>query len=204
VARGDGKAKLLDAALEVIRTKGYAATSVEDLCRAAGVTKGAFFHHFGSKEELGTAAAAHFGAMAAALFDAAPYHRLEDPVERVLGYVAFRKSILEGELPEFTCLLGTMVQEAYSTHPAIREACAREMTGHALTLTADIAAAQAETGRAAGIDPASLALHVQAVLQGALVMAKATGGPELARDSLDHLHRYIEGLFRSPATEDAG
>ena len=32
-----------------------------------------------------------------------------DPLERLLGYVEFRKSILEGTLPEFTCLLGTLV-----------------------------------------------------------------------------------------------
>ena len=31
--------------------------------------------------------------------------------------------ILRGEIPEFTCLLGTMVQEAYDTHPDIRAAC---------------------------------------------------------------------------------
>jgi TetR/AcrR family transcriptional repressor of nem operon len=48
--------KLLDAALSVIRTKGYSATSVDELCAAAGVTKGAFFHYFKSKDELGVAA----------------------------------------------------------------------------------------------------------------------------------------------------
>jgi TetR/AcrR family transcriptional repressor of nem operon len=31
--------------------------------------------------------------------------------------------ILQGELPEFTCLVGTMTQEVNGTHPAIREAC---------------------------------------------------------------------------------
>ena len=55
--RGEGRARLLDAALTVIRAKGYADTTVDELCRAAGVTKGAFFHHFRSKEELAVAAA---------------------------------------------------------------------------------------------------------------------------------------------------
>jgi TetR/AcrR family transcriptional repressor of nem operon len=48
----DSKTKLLDAALQVIRAKGYAATTVDDICHQAGVTKGSFFHHFKSKDEL--------------------------------------------------------------------------------------------------------------------------------------------------------
>ena len=51
----DARNKLLDAAMHVFRGKGYAASSVDDLCAAAGVTKGAFFHHFRSKEEVALA-----------------------------------------------------------------------------------------------------------------------------------------------------
>src|SRR5215813_1755686 len=119
----DARARLLDTAVQVIRTQGYTASTVDDICRAAGLTKGAFFHHFKSKEDLAVAAAAHFSAMAERLFGAAPYRQLADPLERLLGYVDFRSAILAGPIPEFTCLLGTMVQEAYDTHPVIREAC---------------------------------------------------------------------------------
>ncbi|MFO1143836.1 MAG: helix-turn-helix domain-containing protein [Amaricoccus sp.] len=200
-ASKDAKTRLLDAAMAVIRTQGYAATSVDDLCRAAGVTKGAFFHHFPSKEDLGISAAAHFGAMADAVFAAAPYHALPDARARVLGYVDFRRSILQGELPDYTCLLGTLVQEAYASHPGIRAACEREIAGHAATLEGDIAAALAATGREADWTPASLALHMQAVLQGAFVLAKATGGARVAADSLDHLRRYLTFLFATDARE---
>jgi TetR/AcrR family transcriptional repressor of nem operon len=195
--RKDARTKLLDAALAVIRGKGYAATSVDELCQAAGVTKGAFFHHFRSKEELAVAAAAHFGEMAESLFAAAPYRGLADPRDRLLGYVDFRREILRGELPDYTCLLGTMVQEAYGTHPAIRAACEREIVGHATTLEDDIAAALAASSRPAEWSPRSLALHIQAVLQGAFVLAKATGGAQVAADSLDHLRRYLTLLFTS-------
>jgi hypothetical protein len=41
----------------------------------------------------------------------------------------------------------------------------------------------------------SLALHTQAVIQSAFILAKATGGAEIAADSIDHLRRYIEMLF---------
>jgi len=185
----------LDAALSVIRTKGYSATSVDELCAAAGVTKGAFFHHFKSKDELGVAAADHWSDMTGARFADAPYHDQAAPLDRVLGYLEFRKRLLQGGVPEFTCLVGTMVQETYETTPAIRKACERSITGHAATLEADIESAMRERNMAPDWTAQSLALHTQAVIQGAFILAKATGGAAIAADSIAHLRRYVELLF---------
>ncbi len=113
----------------------------------------------------------------------------------MLGYVDFRKAILQGDLPQFTCLLGTMVQEAYDTHPSIREACDRYISEHAERLEADIAEAKTLYTPAAEWSPASAALFSQAVLQGAFILAKAKHGPKVAADCLDHLKRYFEGLL---------
>jgi len=197
-----GRTRLLDAAMQVIRAQGYAATTVDDICRAAGVSKGAFFHHFESKEDLGVAAAAHFSQMAERLFGATPYRELADPLDRVLGYLDFRATILAGPIPDFTCLLGTMVQEAYDTHPAIRRACDTYIGGHAAEVAKDIAAAKARYAPAAEWSPESLALYTQAVLQGAFVLAKAKGGPEVARDCLAHLRRYVLQLFNRPTGKE--
>src|SRR5271170_7090600 len=104
------KARLLDATIKLVRTKGYNATRVEDVCAEAGVTKGSFFHHFKSKDDLALAAVAQWTASAGDLFATAPYHGATDPLDRVLAYVDFRKTILTGELPAFTCFAGTLVQ----------------------------------------------------------------------------------------------
>jgi TetR/AcrR family transcriptional repressor of nem operon len=194
-AHHESKAKLLDAAVQVIRAKGYSAATVDDICRAAGLTKGSFFHHFDSKQELALEAAAHFSAGADELFAQAPYRALPDPVDRLLGYVDFRKAILRGELPDFTCLLGTMVQEAYDTHPEIRAACDAAISHHAESLEADIAQAIEERGSDGAWNAKSLALFTQAVIQGAFILAKAKHGPEVAGDCLDHLKRYLQLLF---------
>lgn len=199
--RGDARSRLLQAARDVIRQRGFAATSVDELCRAAGVTKGAFFHHFSSKEALGVAAAQYWTDTTSAFFAAAPYHQHPDPLDRVLGYVDFRRQIIDGELAEFTCLAGTMTQEVYDSSDAIREACAASIFGHAATLEPDIQAALQARGIRADWTPASLAAHTQAVLQGAFILAKASGDPDLARDSVDHLRRYIEMLFGVAPTQ---
>jgi TetR/AcrR family transcriptional regulator, transcriptional repressor for nem operon len=196
--RGDARTRLLEAARDVIRAKGFAATSVDDLCKAAGVTKGAFFHHFENKEALGVAAAAHWAETTSAFFANAPYHHHDDPLDRLLGYVEFRKSIIEGDLAEFTCLVGTMTQEAYGSHPAIRDACAASIFGHAATLEPNIDAAMKTHRIRADWTPASLARHTQAVLQGAFILAKATGDRAVALESVDHLKRYLTLLFSQP------
>jgi TetR/AcrR family transcriptional repressor of nem operon len=129
------------------------------------------------------------------LFAAAPFQELSDPVDRVLSYVDFRKAILRGELPDFTCLVGTMVQEIYDTNPSIREACNRSISNHAATVEEDIAEAIEKYGIEAEWTAESLALYTQATLQGAFILAKAKGGSEIAAGCIDHLHRYIELLF---------
>ncbi len=203
--RGTARTRLLETARDMIRARGFAASSLDAICATAGVTKGAFFHHFPSKEALGVAVADFWGETTGGYFATAPYHDPRDPVDRVLAYVAFRRALISADLPDCTCLAGTLVQETYASSPAIRDACAAAMLNHAATLTADLQAAltacHLTSPDAATPDAASLARHTQTVLQGAFVMAKATNDPDLAREALDHLDRYFRLLFnRPPAT----
>jgi TetR/AcrR family transcriptional repressor of nem operon len=195
----ESKSKLLDAALHAIRAKGYAATTVDDICHEAGVTKGSFFHHFKSKDELALDAVAHWGAMTDGFFAAAAYHEASDPLDRLLGYVDFRGEILTGELPDYTCLLGTLVQETYDTHPAIRAACDKSLTSHVAVLTRDIEAAKKRHAPRARWSAESVGYFIQSVLQGSFVFAKAKQSPEVVRENLEHLRRYLGTLFTQPS-----
>lgn len=191
----ESKTKLLDATLKVVRAKGYSATRIEDVCAEARLTKGSFFHHFKSKEDLALAAVAHWDTHASEIFSAAPYHNAADPLNRVIAYVEFRRAMLTGDLPDFTCFAGTIIQEAYRTHPDVSAACERNISGHAKTIEADIRAAMRDHDVRGTWTPESLALHIQAVIQGGFILAKAKGSAAVAAESLDHLRRYLELLF---------
>lgn len=193
--RPNARIKLIDAAHVLVRRKGYAATSVDEICSAAGVSKGAFFHHFASKEALGVAAAAQWTARAAPLFELPPYTKLDDPLDRLLGHIEMRMAMIDGPAEGFTCFVGTMVQESFASSDALRKASEASITAYCEALSVDIEAAIQRHGIHDGVTAMALAWHVQSVLQGAFVVAKATANPSLARDSVLHLKRYVAMLF---------
>ena len=189
--------KLLDAALHVIRAKGYAATTVDDICAARRRHQGQLLPPLQEQGRPRARRRRPLLAMAEGLFATAPYHQHADPLDRLLGYVDFRAAILTGELPDYTCLLGTLVQETYDTHPHIRAGrasatCQRTCRLHSCS---DIEAAKQLYAPRRRWTAESVGYFIQSVLQGAFIFAKAQQSPEVAREAIDHLHRYLAMLF---------
>jgi TetR/AcrR family transcriptional regulator, transcriptional repressor for nem operon len=195
-ARGGARAALLDAAHKLVRQRGWAATSVDDLCAQAGVTKGAFFHHFATKDELGVAAAQHWTEITAPLFANASYHKRRDPLQRLFGYLDFRASLAQGPLEAFTCFAGTTVQEVFATSEPMRAACGTTITDHAATITGYFAEAIALHRPRLAVSAESLALYAQTVLQGGFVVSKAKGDRAPLLDAIAQLKNYLKLLFK--------
>lgn len=195
---------LMEAAFGLVRRQGLAATSVDDICAAAGVSKGAFFHHFKSKDELAASAGYHWSAVTEPVFEAAAYHAPADPLERVLGYIDLRREMMDGEIADFTCFVGTMAQEAWATSPAVQAAAWDSMSRHADALVPDIDAAIQSRGLGGSLDARNLALHTVAVVQGAFILAKASGEAATGRETIGHLRRYFEILFGLAAPPGPG
>jgi AcrR family transcriptional regulator len=97
-------ASLLAVAVAEFNDRGYDATSMEDLSRAAGITKSSFYHHVSGKEELLRAALARaldglFGILAE------PPAKEGAPLDRLRHVVRRQVEVLTSELPYVTLLL---------------------------------------------------------------------------------------------------
>jgi TetR/AcrR family transcriptional repressor of nem operon len=198
VPRGEARARLIEAARSLVRHKGFAATSVDDLCAAAGVTKGAFFHHFASKEALGVALVDDWTATTGAMFASHPYNFKDDPLDRVFAYIDLRRELLGQPVPEFSCVAGTTVQEAYETSPPIREATERSIRSGFAHVLPHLEQALARSP-VPGVTAEGLAQQFQVATQGGIILAKALNDPAPARAAFDHLERYLRLLFGRPA-----
>lgn len=194
VPRGEARARLIEAARSLVRHRGFAATSVDDLCAAAGVTKGAFFHHFPSKEALGVALVEDWTETTGAMFAAHPYNTKADPLDRVFAYIDLRRELLAQPLPEFSCVAGTTVQESYETSPPIRAAAERSIRSGVDHVRRHLEEALA-AHPVPGITAEGLAQQFQVATQGGIILAKALNDPAPARAAFDHLERYLRLLF---------
>jgi TetR/AcrR family transcriptional regulator, transcriptional repressor for nem operon len=189
------KQKLLDAALELMLAKGYTATSVDEICEAAGLTKGSFFHYFQGKEHLGRELAQRFYASMQELSRSAPFRQKKDPLDRVFGRVDFLIELSRHPQGCKGCLLGTFVQELSDTHPTIRSVCATCFEESAQSFKQDLEEAKAKYTPRARWSSQSLAEHLTAVVQGAIILAKAKQDPTVVEESLTHFREYLNCVF---------
>ena len=194
-AHSPTKEKLLDAAQQLMLAKGFPATTVDEICEAAGFTKGSFFHYFESKEHLGKEVLDRFYGSLQQRIQQGSFRKKSDPLQRVYGYVdRFIEMSRNPELPS-DCLLGNFTQELADTHPDIRLLCAQRFAEWAAFFKQDLDEAKAQYAPKASFDTQSLAEYLIAVLQGSRILAKAKQDKGVLEQNLQHFKRYLKNLF---------
>ncbi|WP_371784752.1 TetR/AcrR family transcriptional regulator [Streptosporangium subroseum] len=146
---GDTRTKLIEGALETLRTQGIAGVSARSIATAAGVNQALVFYHFGSVDELLTAALRHGAEQRVAVYrerfasvgslrELLDLGRTLHAEERAAGNVAVLAQMLAGSqadpklAPATATGLGLWVAE-------IEEALGRVLAGTPLTEFVDVA-----------------------------------------------------------------
>ena len=193
------KRKLVDAGVLIMRAKGFNATSLDEVCQNAGVSKGAFFHYFKGKDELAKSVVAHFIEAKAKAYAEAPFQKLADPLARVYGRLDFALESSGGpERQTKGCLIGTFAQELSFTHPELRNVCREAFSRMAANFEKDLAEAKAKYAPQAGFDPKNVAILYVSILQGSLMMAKADESTAVLRENIEQFRQYLQTLFGQP------
>jgi TetR/AcrR family transcriptional repressor of nem operon len=190
------KRKLVDAGVKLMRVKGYNATSVDEICSDAGVTKGGFFHYFKSKEDLAQTAMSDFREKRLLDMANAPFRKLADPLDRIFARLDYVKSSQEGLSPSARgCLVGMFAQELASTNPEFRRACLDSFRQSAKDFEKDLTEAKALYAPKAEFDPEKLASLYVSLYQGSKMISKTLDSHQILSDNLDQFRLCLEALF---------
>jgi TetR/AcrR family transcriptional repressor of nem operon len=189
------KRRILDAGVGLMRVRGYNGTSLDDICEAAGVTKGGFFHYFKSKDEIAKAAIAEFAQQRARVFQGAAFRNLADPLDRVFGRLDFAIEAAKSGRMSKGCLIGTLAQELSFTNPELRTACRDSFQRAAEDFEKDLTEAKAAHSPNAAFDPRKLAALYVTIMQGSFILVKAADSSEVMADNFEQLRDHIRMLF---------
>jgi TetR/AcrR family transcriptional repressor of nem operon len=190
------KRKLVDAGVNLMRAQGFNATTVDEICAAAGVTKGGFFHYFKSKEEIAKAALASFHEGKLKDYGSAPFRKLADPLDRVFGRLDYvKENVGGGKHQTKGCLIGVFAQELAFTNPELRSVCQAFFSKIAEDVGNDLAAAKAAYAPNSSFDPKRLATFYVSIVQGSLLLAKAAEDSEVFAANIEQFRSYLQNLF---------
>lgn len=175
--------------------RGFTATRVDEVCAEAGLTKGAFFHHFRTKDEFAESVLDHYLSSTQGRLAEAPFAALEDPLERLHAYLDVFVALASDPGVDKSCLFGNLSQEVAPTHPPLRAACAAGFARWAGQIAADLEAAQRRHPPAVEFDSGSVAEHFIATYEGSLVLSKAKGDGRVLAENVEHFRSYLDALF---------
>jgi len=194
--------KLVSATRKLILHQGFSATGVDEICAEAGVTKGAFFHHFKTKEDVGQAALADWASFGMALYAEAKNAPAAGPLARVHRFFDIMLGFVAAAAP-VTCVVGILAQEMAVANPALRETCSNALgdwTDFARELLDEAKAAQPPR---TDFDSEDVAWFLNSLWQGSMLVAKTRQDPQIVIRNLNRARAHIDALFFGENTQPA-
>jgi AcrR family transcriptional regulator len=192
------RTRILDIAYDSIVHKGFAATSIEELVEAAGITKSGFFYHFKDKNDLARQLLERFLAEDNEILDtlAARARTLcDDPLQSFLIFLNLYAEMMD-EMPELHpgCLVATITYQDQMFDPAVRE-MNRDSVIALRRRFADWLAEIVARHPAAAIDVDTLADHLTVVVEGGIILSRALSDRTLMGRHMRMFREHVKAAF---------
>jgi len=188
------KKKILDIAEDLMRTKGYVATSVDEICHEAKVTKGSFFHYFKGKEALGKSLIEKFSGERLKGLESCCCG-VEDPLERIYACLDGMAMAAEDCAGGKGCLVGTFAQEISETHPELSDMCEEAFKRSVQFFEKALEEAKQKYKPKKEIHPKEMAEFFIAMGQGTLLLAKTMKNKKIVSQNVRQFKAYLKLMF---------
>lgn len=195
----ESQERLILATQALILRQGYTATTVDQICAEAALTKGSFFHHFTNKEAIGCAAIDAWGAMGTRLYSAAWSDPAVDPLAQLNRMFDIMISFTKGEEP-CACVIGMMAQELAQSHPELAALCAKHLDDWTSHVARMLDAAKKKHKPVKPFDSQRVGWFLNSIWQGSMLLGKVRRKPQTIVDNLEQARTYVAALFATTST----
>lgn len=201
--RKDGAAtreRILDAAQQLILERGYVGMTVEHVLDEVGITKGAFFHHFKTKDDLAKALLRRFADKDAKIYGETRERAeklSDDPLQQMLIFIRLFEEMFDRLAEPYPgCLFASYIYELQQFDKETRELIRDSFGKWREVLKEKFEAIARKYPPRTKVDAASLADAFTVVLEGAFITGKALNEPGVIGEQLRHFRNYVELLFQ--------
>lgn len=191
--------RILEAAQRLLLEYGYGGMSVDQVIGAAGITKGAFFHHFKSKNELAQVVLDRYVEADEAILRelmARAENLSHDPLQQYLIFVGLLEEMLAGlSEPPAGCLVASYVYQLGLFTPETRQSVVNGFQEWERVLTEKLTSAMDRRAPKIPVTPAQLYNNLLALFEGGLILAKLYREDSPLTEQLAQHKRYVQLLF---------
>jgi TetR/AcrR family transcriptional regulator, transcriptional repressor for nem operon len=184
--------RLLQSAFRQVYRSGFQGTDIDTIIDAAGVTKGALYHHFDSKQALGYAIVDEVIAGITLEKWVRPLQNPEDPIGALIAIVE-ATSLLADQV-RGGCPLNNLAQEMSSIDEGFRKRLARVFQDWRGAIADALRYGQTRGLVRADIDANEIAGFLIAIYEGYISLAKSWQDPEMLQSGKRNMSGYLETL----------